>query len=196
MRAFFRKYGFFILIGLFLLRIGLWYYFDRTAVPWTPLEPAVTGPVLSESAPTRLRIPAIHVDASFVELGLDANKEIEVPKSYEEVGWYTHGPTPGELGPAIVLGHVDSYQGPAVFFALGQLKPGDTAEITRADGTIATFRVDKLEKYEQANFPTDLVYGNIPYAGLRLITCTGSYDKGTQRYDYNLVVYASLVNAS
>jgi len=157
------------------------------------LAPVISGHTLPESDPMRLRISKINVDASFVELGLSPNNEIEVPKSFERVGWYVHGPTPGELGPAVVLGHVDSYQGPAVLFYLGQLEPGDTIEIDREDGTTATFRVDKLERYPQSNFPTSLVYGDIDHAGLRLITCSGSYDRQQQRYDQNLIVYASLV---
>jgi len=154
---------------------------------------AVRGSVLSESPPTRLRIPAIGVDTSFVTLGIDENREIEVPKSFTEVGWYEYGPTPGELGPAVVLGHVDSYEGPAVFFSLGQLRAGDRIEIDREDGSTAVFEVKTSERYPQSNFPTSLVYGDIDHAGLRLITCSGSYDYQSLRYDQNLVVYAELV---
>jgi sortase (surface protein transpeptidase) len=171
-------------------------YLQNPDLPKEKLTPVTTGKILSESAPVRLRIPAIKVDASFVELGLNANKEIEVPKSFTEVGWYIHGPTPGELGPAIVLGHVDSrVLGAAVFYYLGQLKPGDTIEIDRKDGSTAIFRVDELERYSQSDFPTKLVYGNIDHAGLRLITCTGTYDHSVKRYDHNLVVYASLIDS-
>lgn len=153
----------------------------------------VQGIVLEESLPIRLRIPAINVDAPFVSLGLDDNKEIETPDGYEEVGWYQYGPTPGELGPAVVLGHVDSVDGPAVFYSLGQLHPGDKIEIDRADNTTAVFEVKNLERYDQDTFPTSLVYGNIDHAGLRLITCSGTYSREQQRYDKNLVVYAELV---
>lgn len=163
-------------------------------LPEGSLAPITTGLLLPESNPTRLRIPKIGVDASFVDLGLADNNEIEVPQSFEKVGWYIHGPTPGELGPAVILGHVDSYKGPAVLFYLGQLEPGDTIEIDREDGSTATFRVDKLERYPQSSFPTSLVYGDIDHAGLRLITCSGSYDRELQRYDSNLIVYASLVD--
>ncbi|MCI0619893.1 class F sortase [Candidatus Wolfebacteria bacterium] len=159
------------------------------------LAPARVGYTLSESAPVRLSIPKINVDAPFVSLGVDENREIEIPKGYEEVGWYEHGPTPGELGPAIVLGHVDSYEGAAVFYLLGQLEPGDVVDVTRANGTVAHFRVDKLERYLQTDFPTSLVYGDIDHAGLRLITCSGSYDRNLLRYDKNLIVYASLIGA-
>ncbi len=185
-----------IVVGVALIidHIAVRRSFQNPALPTGSLQPVTTGPVLSRSNPVRLKIPAIKVDASFVELGLDANNQIEVPKSYTEVGWYIHGPTPGELGPAVVLGHVDSYRGPAVFFSLGHLEPGNMVEIERADGTTATFRVDKLERYSQNDFPTSLVYGDINYAGLRLITCTGTYSRKDQRYNENLIVYASLVD--
>lgn len=155
---------------------------------------AIRGVVLDEAEPVRLRIPKIGVDTSFVELGVDEDREIEVPESFDEVGWYRHGPTPGELGPAVVLGHVDSFEGPAVFYSLGQLDPGDRVEIDRADGSTAVFEVKTLERYRQDSFPTTLVYGDIDHAGLRLITCSGSFNRDTQRYDQNLVVYAELVD--
>jgi len=148
---------------------------------------------LPEAQPVRLRIPTIGVDTSFVELGVDKNREIEVPKSFDTVGWYKYGPTPGELGPAVVLGHVDTKTGPAVFYSLGQLNPGDKVEIDREDGSTAVFEVRTLERYEQDSFPTSLVYGDIDHAGLRLITCSGAFNRDSQRYDQNLVVYAELV---
>ena len=128
-----------------------------------------------------------------MQLGLDENKEIEVPESYTEVGWYTYGPTPGEMGPSIVIGHVDSKTGPAVLYSLGKLAPGDRFTVTREDGSLALFEVDKLERYYQKDFPTQLVYGDIDHAGIRLITCSGEYDREAQRYDKNLVVYGHLV---
>ncbi len=156
---------------------------------------SIEGPILEKSFPTRLRIPKLNIDTNFVEpLGLEDNGEVSVPDSYTEVGWYKHSPTPGQLGPAIVLGHVDSHTGPAIFFYLGQLKEGDDVYIDREDGTSAQFKIEKLERYKQSEFPTELVYGNINYAGLRLITCSGIFSKGEQRYSHNLVVYARLVD--
>jgi sortase (surface protein transpeptidase) len=184
-----------VLLGVGVL-VGLRTERHSANIPWlTEKELASTsvGHTLPESEPVRLSIPKINVDAPFVPLGIDENREIEVPEGYDEVGWYMHGPTPGELGPAIVLGHVDSYEGAAVFYLLGQLNPGDIVDITRADGSVAHFRVDTLERYVQNDFPTSLVYGDIDHAGLRLITCSGEYDRTTNRYDKNLVVYASLV---
>lgn len=191
-------FGALIILGIILALNSAFIgdYLRNQKIANEKLQPAITGQILSKSVPTRLRIPAIKVDASFVELGLAADKTIEVPKSFTEVGWYIHGPTPGELGPAIVLGHVDSrVLGAAVFFYLGQLKPGDTIEIDRKDGSTAVFRVDELDRYSQDDFPTDLVYGNINHAGLRLITCTGAYDRQAKKYDRNLVVYASLIDS-
>lgn len=152
------------------------------------------GPVLAASSPISLRIPSLNIDTPFSgSLGLNSAGEVEVPEGYEEVGWYKYGPTPGQLGPAVVLGHVDSYTGPAIFFYLGQLNPGDDVFIDREDGTTAHFEVTLLERYKQDDFPTSKIYGNIDHAGLRLITCSGTYIKGTQRYTHNLVVFARLV---
>lgn len=155
---------------------------------------AVEGPVLERSLPQRLRIPGIGIDTLFTEaLGLTETNEIEVPVNYDTLGWYQFGPTPGEIGPAVVLGHVDSETGPAVFFNLGQLEVGDLLYIDRADGSTATFVVTELERPRQSGFPTARVYGDIDHAGLRLITCSGSFIRGQQRYTHNLIVYARLV---
>lgn len=152
------------------------------------------GPILEVSRPNRLVIPKIKLDTNFTEpLGLTESGEVGVPDTYTDVGWYKYSPTPGALGPAVILGHVDSYTGPAVFFSLGQLSPGDDIFVDREDGSRAHFQVMYFERYEQVEFPTEKVYGNIDYAGLRLITCTGTFDKGKQRYSHNLVVYAKLV---
>jgi sortase (surface protein transpeptidase) len=160
-----------------------------------PAAAASSTLALAPAEPTHLRIPAIGVDADFeAPLGVQENGEIEVPKGFTTVGWYKYGPTPGELGPAVVLGHVDSYQGPQVFYRLRDLQPGDTVEIDRSDGTAAVFQVERLLTVSQDAFPTQEVYGNIDYAGLRLITCTGVYDHGTRRYDRNLVVFAKLIS--
>ena len=152
------------------------------------------GPVLTEALPTKLSIPKLEIETTFEEsLGLAIDGSIEVPESYDQVGWYEHGPTPGEYGPAVILGHVDSVSGPGVFFPLGQLEAGDDIFIDRSDGSVAKFKVEKIERYEQIAFPTAKVYGDIDHAGLRLITCSGTFKKGEQRYTHNLVVYAKLV---
>lgn len=149
---------------------------------------------LPAAQPTLLRIPSLGLTASFTEpLGINVDQTIEVPEGYDSVGYYTHGPTPGEVGPAVVLGHVDSYEGPAVFYSLGELVAGDTIAIDRIDGTTATFTVTRLERHEQAGFPTELVYGDIDHAGLRLVTCSGTFDREQQVYSHNLIVFAELM---
>ena len=148
----------------------------------------------ARSIPSRLEIPSINLDTTFVSpLGLLPDQTIAVPDNYTQVGWYSGGSTPGENGPAVILGHVDSLDGPAVFYALGQLSEGDEIKVSRQDGTTATFYVTKLQRYPQINFPTLEVYGPTDGPTLRLVTCTGTFDKGVQKYSHNLVVYATLV---
>lgn len=193
------KYSKTLLLGVLAgSMIGL-YLFTKNDEPIAEpvVEEVVMAEVLSPSEPTRLRIPKLEIDTTFVPpLGLLENGEVGVPDSYTEVGWYKYSPTPGALGPAVILGHVDSYEGPAVFFYLGQLEPGDDVYIDREDGRTAHFKVESLERPKQAEFPTERVYGDIDHAGLRLITCSGTYVRGNQRYTHNLVVYAKLVTGS
>jgi len=170
--------------------ISLWQQPDQPTAHYQPA--AVT---LAYAEPVRIRIPEIGVDASFEEpLGLAPNQEIEVPEAYDMVGWYKYGPTPGEIGPSVVLGHVDSAaRGPEVFYRLRELEVGDNIEIDREDGTTVVFEVERLETVSQSSFPTEEVYGNIDYAGLRLITCSGVFNHGIRRYSHNLIVFARLV---
>lgn len=151
---------------------------------------------LSRELPIHLSVPKLGIDADFESpLTLNADQTISVPDSYDKVGWYKLGASPGEKGTASILGHVDSVAGPAVFYLLGQLTPGDSINVTRADGSIAEFEVEYLERYSQDSFPTEKVYGMTEYPSLRLITCSGVYNKGVMRYSHNLVVYAKLVTA-
>ncbi len=160
----------------------------------TVFDTANIANTTSEALPVKLSIPKINLNTDFeTPLGLNEDREVETPKSFDKVGWYKYSPVPGVIGPAVVLGHVDSKNGPAVFFSLGQLEVGDDIFINRDDGLVAHFKVDFLERYEQKEFPTQKVYGNIDYAGLRLVTCSGIYLRGQQRYTHNLVVYAKLV---
>ncbi len=187
------------LLLIWLTIMVAWFVIDVPETALAPESPVATSTtlVLPEANPLRLRIPEIAVDAPFeAPLGLKQNGEIGVPESYETVGYYKFGPTPGEIGPAVVLGHVDSYEGPAVLFRLGQLEVGDEIMIDREDGTTATFAVTALERHEQEGFPTVKVYSDLDYAGLRLITCTGVYDHGSLRYSHNLIVFAELVATS
>lgn len=167
-----------------------------------PVEPVATstisGLIMQESEPVRLKIPSIQLDTAFSEpLGIEKDSgEIEVPDDYVSVGYYKLGPTPGEIGPAVVLGHVDSFEGPAVLFLLGKLEEGDEILIEREDGSTAVFEVTEMERNSQKAFPTSKVYGNLNFAGLRVITCSGVYDKEKLRYTHNLIVYAKLVASS
>ena len=151
------------------------------------------GPSMSGSDPVGLSIPRIGVRAdNIVDLGLADDGTIEVPQDASAPGWFTPGPSPGQLGPAVIAGHVDSTTGPAVFYRLGELRPGDRVQVARADGSTADFRVDKVETYEKKAFPTRAVYGTTRHAELRLITCSGEYDSQTG-YLRNTVAYAHLV---
>jgi hypothetical protein len=160
---------------------------------------AVAGAELSApmgaSVPVRLAIPSIGVDSGLSELGLLADGTMAVPATGLSAGWYTGAPTPGELGPAIIAGHVD-WNGPGVFFALHTVKVGAEVDVTRKDGSVAIFRVIQVEEYLWDAFPTVLVYSELNYAGLRLITCGGSFDATTGTYEVNVVAYAELVGST
>ncbi len=146
---------------------------------------------LAKSEPVKLTIPDINLDTTFITVGQNADKTLEVPKRYDVVGWYKLGPTPGEIGPAVIVGHHTSRTGRAIFYNLSKLQSGQLINVERADGTKVTFKVDKIEDFDQDNFPTEAVYGNIDYPGLRLITCGGKYSYTAARYSHNTVVYAS-----
>jgi Sortase domain len=156
--------------------------------------------VLPASPPLAIAIPAIGVQSPLLHLGQTAQGELEVPApgpNYNEAAWYRYSPTPGSLGPAVIIGHIDSaQQGPSVFYRLGSLRPHDTVLITRADGSVAIFAVDGVRRYHKIQFPTQLVYGNTNHAALRLISCGGPFDPNTGSYLDNIVVLASLVRAS
>lgn len=161
----------------------------------------ITQPVNSSSAlalprsePTRLRIAKIDLDTSLVTIGRNPDDTIEVPSDYRVAGWYKYSPTPGELGPAIIVGHVDNVNGIAVFWRLRELAAGDMIEIDRTDGKIRKFKVNDVKQFPRDSFPTQEIYGNIDYAGVRLITCGGVFNRQTHQYSHNTVVYASLVN--
>jgi hypothetical protein len=140
--------------------------------------------------PTRIRIPAIGVDARVIGLGLDREGALDVPSRWDDAGWYVHGPRPGESGPAVIAGHVDSTSGPAVFYRLGALRAGAAVQIARKDGTAIRFRVRRVERWPKAHFPTRRVYGPTRRPALRIITCGGGFDRSTGHYLDNTIVYA------
>lgn len=168
--------------------------------PSTAPSPTIVGPTLSESLPVSLDIPSIDVHSEINPVGRTADGALEVPAPgplYDEAAWYRHSPTPGSLGPAIVLGHVDSAaNGPSVFFRLGELRPRDKVMITRTDGSVAVFVVDEVYSYAKDDFPTKTVYGDIDHAGLRIVTCGGAFDDLAGHYLDNVVVFASLADPS
>jgi len=152
------------------------------------------GPILTASPPVAIAIPSIGVRTSnLVNLGLASDGSLQVPQDFSSVGWYTAGPSPGQLGPAILAGHVDSHNGPAIFYRLGALRPGARVTVDRKNGSTATFSVDRIQRFPKDHFPTVLVYGSTNRAELRLITCGGSFDQETGHYLDNIVVFAHLV---
>ncbi len=159
-------------------------------------QPTTVGTILNRSVPVSIVIPAIGVESQLLQLGRTSTGALAVPPvgpTYNQAGWYRYSPTPGSLGPAIIAGHVDSAaDGPSVFYRLGGLKPKDTINVLRADGSMAIFVVDEVRRYHKTAFPTALVYGNTNRAALRLITCGGDFDSSTGHYLDNIVVLASL----
>lgn len=154
------------------------------------------APALPPSPPDRVRISAIDVDAPLTGLGLTSTGSLGVPPADREnlAGWYESGTTPGERGTAIIAGHVDNADGPAVFYSLGALRKGSTIEVDRRDGRTAVFTVDAVEVYDARDFPDRKVYGAAPRPELRVITCGGGYSR-TTGYRGNVVVYAHLTGA-
>jgi hypothetical protein len=140
--------------------------------------------------PVRIRIPAAHVDTALQRLRRAPDGTIRVPSRPGIAGWYAEGPRPGQPGPAVMLGHVDSATGPAVFFHVPELRPGDAVHIDRADGSTARFRVTHLSQVPKNRFPTDLVYAPTLDASLRLVTCGGSVDPASRHYRDNVIVFA------
>jgi len=152
----------------------------------------ITGPVLPESEPLAVSIPRIGVTSTLVHLGLDASGALEVPQDPARAGWFFRGAAPGALGPAVIAGHVTWNGAPAVFYRLDILRPGDRVAVARKDGETAVFTVSRVGRYAKSRFPTTAVYGPIDHAGLRLITCGGTYDAARHRYLDNVVVFARL----
>ena len=157
-----------------------------------PGVPAVDVPTAEVAAPVAIRIDAIGASAPVDPLGLNADGTLEVPTDYSRAGYYTGRSMPGAIGPAIIVAHVDSKTGPAVFYRLRDLKPGDEVAVTRADATEVVFVVDRLEQHPKNAFPTEAVYGSTPDATLRLITCGGSYDASAGHYRDNTIAWAHL----
>jgi hypothetical protein len=148
--------------------------------------------MMARSNPTRIWIPSIGINSPLMKLGLLKDRSLQVPPQGFPAGWYTGSPTPGEIGPSIIAGHID-WKGPGVFYHLDQIRIGDKIMIDRSDGTTASFIVTKIAAYSKNRFPTEVVYGNLNYPGLRLITCGGNFDSRLHEYVNDLVVFATLI---
>ncbi|WP_133159131.1 class F sortase [Arthrobacter glacialis] len=165
--------------------------------PTQAAPPKIQGEILQESAPVSLSIPDIAVTTNLMSLDRDAKGEAEVPPETagSPAGWYKHSPTPGELGPSVILGHVNTTTiAEGVFYRLHELTQGETFSVTRADGSVAVFAVDRSEVFKKDAFPTLAVYGNTQRAEIRLITC-GGYEPSTGEFTENTVVYGHLVSS-
>lgn len=166
--------------------------------PESSAEPsAPPAPALEPSGPAGLRVPAIDVETDdLLPLQVRSDGELDVPEEPDTVGWYEAGASPGQQGAAVIGAHVDSPTGPAVFFRLAELRPGDEVTVPRADGVDAVFEVYGVEQYSKDDFPTREVYGSTGgRAELRLVTCGGTFDRGEHEYTGNVVVYAELGSA-
>ncbi|MDX8051929.1 class F sortase [Lentzea sp. BCCO 10_0798] len=161
----------------------------------TSTESSVVDRGLPPSEPTEVRIPKIGAKSSLVPLGLNPDETIEVPPVGQpmQAGWYRLARTPGEAGPAVILGHVDGDKQPGIFLRLKELTEGDEVEVSRKDGTTARFRVRATEQIAKSSFPTEAVYGDTGEPELRLITCGGGYDQAARSYRDNIIVYATLI---
>ncbi len=201
-----------LLIGAGLIAVGLRGQqtapFGQTATPQTatPQTAATsaasgTGPTpsvarsaaVARSVPVALRIPAIGVAVSLSELGLNPDRTVQVPTNFQEPGWFRLGPSPGQMGSAVILGHVDDHTGPAVFFRLGSLRAGDKVEVSLANGIVAHFVVKTVATYPKEQFPARQVYASHGYSALQLVTCGGEFDRSSGHYLSNVVAYTSLV---
>lgn len=162
---------------------------QNTTQPQDAIDP-VAQPAPG-APPARLRIPDLDLDEELIDLGLADDGSMEVPQDPELAGWFTGAGRPGGYGPTVLVGHVDSDTGPAVFFRLTELRPGDTIDVERADGVVVTYEVTEVADYSKGDFPTPEVFGATARDSLRLITCTGPWDSLAASYEDNRVVYAT-----
>lgn len=158
-------------------------------------QPAPTHPLV-RSKPVRLLIPNLGIDTPVGALGLQANHQVMVPTSAHVVDWYDRGPTPGQVGSAVILGHVDSFRGPGTFFYLKNLKSGDSIVVVLADGAVAHFDVVRVVQYSKAAFPDQLVYGSHGTQSLQLVTCGGTFNRATGHYESNIVVFSRYLSST
>jgi sortase (surface protein transpeptidase) len=160
-----------------------------SAAPAPGSSPAPAAP-----APVSLTIPAIGVHTKLTRLGITAKGTLQVPTITSVAGWYTGSPRPGEVGSAVIAGHIDSYSGPGIFYRLSDMRPGQRIYVRRANGSLAVFSVTAVQQYPKDRFPTSQVYGPAPDAELNLITCGGTFDYATRSYLSNTVVYSTEIH--
>jgi sortase (surface protein transpeptidase) len=189
-----------VLVGVFATGAGLG---RAGGSAWSDWLAAKEAPAPRESGaveprrPIRIAIPSIGVRAPVHRVGLAANGSIAVPSlaKHNETGWYDGGPSPGQVGPAIIVGHADTRTGPSVFHDLIKLQPGARVEVTLADRSVILFEVNSVEHFDKAQLPAERVYGDFSRPGLRLITCGGQWKGGGIGYSDNIIAFASLVSA-
>ena len=168
-----------------------------TRAPSSSTAPSSPLPTGVGSNPIQITIPAIHVQANMMLLGLNADRTVQVPplSMVGTAGWYDQSPTPGATGPSVILGHIDSaVYGDGVFYNLGDVRQGDSVSVLRADHMRADFRVDRVIEAPKTNFPTQEVYGNTSNAQVRLITCGGAFDSSARSYLDNIIVFGTLTS--
>jgi hypothetical protein len=169
---------------------------SATTPATTPAGPTPTEGALAASKPVSLEVPSIGVrTGKLMDLGLNPDDSLEVPPDAVTAGWFTQAPTPGEVGPSIIAGHVDYHRVPGVFVRLRDLKAGAEAIVHRTDGTTAIFTIYRVDHYPKSSFPTDKVYGDTTEPELRLITCGGEFDQAARQYTDNVVAYGKLARA-
>lgn len=165
---------------------------DISAASVAPARSSAAALGSTRLTPVRIRVPAIGVDAPLVRLGLTSDGALAVPARAMTAGWYTGSPVPGVVGPAVIAGHVHWSGIPAVFAHLADLTRGDRIVVSRSDGSVVTFTVDRVATYPKTRFPTALVYGSLDVPGLRLITC-GGFDPVSRTYEANVIAFATRV---
>ena len=185
-----------VLTGLFLAGLGLGQLTGTIPLPYLGDRASArpTEATLKPSWPVRISIPAIGVRAPVRPVGLADDGTVATPplSHRNETGWYDRGPTPGQDGPAIIVGHLDTKDGPAVFHRLASLRPGQVVQVTRRDHKVVVFTVDSVETFDKARLPVERIYRDFSRPGLRLITCGGRWVGGETGYADNVVIFASV----
>ncbi|GAA0797592.1 class F sortase [Spirilliplanes yamanashiensis] len=189
-----------VLVGLFCVGLGVGHATGidlSSAFDGEDKPPPREFPVLDPSRPLAIAIPSIGVKAPVRKVGLAADGSVAVPplERHNQAGWFERGPTPGQFGPAMIVGHADTRDGPSIFHNLTLLKPGARVEVTRSDRTVAVFEVNSIEHFDKDRLPADRVYGDYSRPSLRLVTCSGRWEGEGIGYSDNTVVFASLVDS-